>query len=185
MINHVGTKDIETKRLFLRKFKMEDAKQMFNNWASNPENTTYMSWQAHKSVDETKGIISKWIFEYEKDSTYNWCITLKDIKQPIGSIGVGKILDDIDCCEVGYVLSKNYWNKGIMTEALKGVLKYLFQKANFNRIQAIHNVKNPASGKVMAKSGMTYEGTLKQFAKNNVGELVDVSLYSILKSEFE
>ncbi len=86
-------------------------------------------------------------------------------------------------CEIGYIISKKEWNKGIMTEALKAVIKYLFDKVNFNRIQLRHMVDNPASGKVMLKCGMKYEGVLRQYGLKNTGERCDTTIYSILKGE--
>ena len=71
-----------------------------------------------------------------------------------------------------------------MTEAFSAIIPYLFD-VGFNRIQAEHAVKNPASGRVMQKCGLTYEGTLRQFFRATSGELLDISYYSILREEFE
>lgn len=118
MLNHIGTNDITTFRLLLRKFKIEDSKEVFENWANNPENVKYLSWKAHETIDETKEIVAKWVNEYNNKKVYRWCITLKDIGEVIGGIDVVDLIEKIDCCEMGYVLSKKFWNKGIMTEAL-------------------------------------------------------------------
>lgn len=185
MSTHVGTQKIETERLTLRRFKVEDAENMFKNWASDPENVKHLSWSAHKNIEETKNILNEWIASYENKKSYNWAITLKETDEIIGGIDVILLLEHIDCCEIGYVLSKKYWNQGIMTEALKAVQNYLFEKANFNRIQARHDVDNPASGKVMIKAGMKFEGVLRQSDKKNTGELCDTAVYSVLKSDFK
>lgn len=58
----------------------------------------------------------------------------------VGSISVVEISNTMERCEVGYCLSKSYWNQGIMTESLKAIIKYLFNEIGFNRIQAIHNI---------------------------------------------
>lgn len=185
MLTHVGTKEIETERLILRRFKIEDAKDMFKNWASDPENVKYLSWNAHKNIEETKNILKEWIASYENKNSYHWAITLKETSEIIGGIDVILLLEHIDCCEIGYVLSKKYWNQRIMTEALESVENYLFQKANFNRIQARHDVDNVASGKVMVKAGMKFEGVLRQSDKKNTGKWCDTAIYSVLKSEFK
>ena len=62
------TKTLESTRLILRKFKIEDAAGMYNNWASDPECCKFLSWDIHKSVEETKSIIQSWINEYDNGS---------------------------------------------------------------------------------------------------------------------
>ena len=70
-----------------------------------------------------------------------------------------------------------------MTEAFSAVIPYLFE-VGFNRITAAHAVENPASGRVMQKCGLTYEGTFRQFFRATSGELLDISFYAVLKEEF-
>lgn len=183
MLNHIGTQNIETERLLLRKFKISDAHQMFNNWAKDSENVKYLSWQAHKNIDETLKILNKWLSEYKNKNSYRWCITLKNNDNVIGDISVIDLLEKNACCEIGYVLSKRYWNRGIMTEALRAVIKYLFENVGLNRIQLKHMIDNPASGKVMIKCGMQFEGVLRKYDIKNSGEYCDCAIYSILKNE--
>ena len=185
MLNHIGTNDIKTERLLLRKFRLEDAEEMFENWAKDPENVKFLEWNAHKDANETRSIIKMWNEEYKSKKTYNWCITINDTNEIIGNITVVKFFEDIDCAEIGYVISKKHWNKGIMTEALGGVIKYLFCKVGVNRIQLKHDVDNLASGKVMIKNGLKKEGFLREAYRNNKGRLRDMAIYSILKSEFK
>ena len=78
MLNHIGTNNITTSRLLLRKFKTEDSKEVFENWAKNPQNVKYLSWKAHETIEETKEIVAKWVNEYNNKKVYRWCITLKD-----------------------------------------------------------------------------------------------------------
>lgn len=183
MLKHVGTEKIETKDLILRKFKIDDAEEMFNNWAKDPDNVKFLSWQAHKNIDITKKVLSEWVESYKKDETYRWGIVLKENGQLIGGIDMVLLFDNIDCCEIGYVLSKKYWNRGLMTEALKSVINYLFKKANFNRIQLRHHVDNEASGRVMQKAGLQFEGILREADKTNTGQFCDTAIYSILKRD--
>ena len=184
MLNHIGTKNIKTQRLFLRKFKSEDAEQIFNNWAKDPQNLKYVSWKAHKCIEDTRKVLDMWLKEYENQNCYRWCITSKTTDEVIGGIDIIALYENIDFAEVGYVLCKKYWNKGIMTEALKAVINYLFKNVKFHRIQARHDTNNPASGRVMIKSGMRYEGILREADKTNLDEWCDVAIYSILQSDF-
>lgn len=158
---------------------------MFNNWAGDSENTKYLTWQAHKDVNETKSILNAWIKQYKNKDYYQWAIVLKDTKKLVGNIGVVEYDDSIRCCTIGYVLSKECWNQGIMTEALTAVINHLFQNDLFNRIQSYHDYENPASGKVMIKSGMKFEGILRQADKNITNNPCDKVMYSILKSDWQ
>ncbi|KXT71728.1 acetyltransferase, GNAT family [Streptococcus gordonii] len=92
--------------------------------------------------------------------------------------------DTVNACEVGYILSKDYWGQGLMTEALKAVLNYLLQDAGFNRVTARFVTANPASGRVMSKAGMSYEGTFRQVVFHK-GQVKDFSVYGILTSDLE
>ena len=185
MLHHVGTQMIETPRLILRRFKIEDAEQMYGNWANDPVVTKYLSWSTHKNVLETEEIIGSWVSEYENENYYHWCITLKNTGESIGDIGAVKMFEDQECCEIGYVLSRRLWSKGIMTEALHAVLKYLFEKVGFHRVQLRHDANNIASGKVMLKNGLQREGVLRECEKSPQGNWRDMVIYSILDREFK
>lgn len=185
MLNHKGTKIIETERLILRPYRSSDAEPMFKNWASDREVTKYLTWNAHRSVSETEAVINKWLAEYNELSRYNWVIVLKELGEPVGSIDVTRIYDNTGAADIGYCLGRQWWNRGIMTEAFKAVIKYLFEEIGFLQIRAEHAAPNAASGKVMQKCGLTYEGTLRRFYRATSGELLDICCYSILREEFD
>src|SRR5690554_324686 len=180
MVKHKGTEMLETERLILRRFTIDDADAMFNNWANDPEVTKYLTWLPHGKVDITRNLLESWIKEYEDLEKYNWTIVLKNIGKPIGSISVVEASNIWERAEIGYCMGKKYWNQGIMTESLKAVVNYLITQIGFKRIQATHHVDNPASGKVMLKTGMKYEGRLRKYIKNNQGQFVDCDMYAIL-----
>jgi len=183
-MENTGTIIIETNRLLLRPFINEDYENMFYNWANDSEVTKYLSWKAHKSTLETKALVEMWVKEYANLNFYQWVIELKDTKEIIGTISIVKENNKVFEKELGYCIGKKYWNNGYVTEAGLAVLDHLFNTINCNRIVASFNIANPASGKVMQKLGMTYEGTLRQSDLNNDGELIDMVQYAILKEEF-
>ena len=76
-----------------------------------------------------------------------------------------------------------YWKQGYCTEAARAVLRYGFETRGLNRIGARHLARNPASGRVMQKLGMHYEGTRRQHVLK-WGVFEDIVLYAILKSEY-
>lgn len=183
MLNHIGTRKIETERLILRAFTINDVDAVFDNWANDDDICKYMRWTKHKSKEETKKIVSKWIDSYREKSHYRWAIVLKKSDEPMGAIGLFVVNENDLCGDVGYYVSKKYWGQGIMTEALKAVLAFAFDTVGFNRIETCHSVNNPASGRVMQKCGMTFEGLARQKYKSNCG-FEDSNMYSILKEDF-
>lgn len=182
-MKHLGTVELESDRLILRRCTVLDAYEMYNNWASSPNVTKYLSWETNKNVNESRDILRSWSFNYVKQNFYQWMIVLKETSQVIGTIGVVNQKGELGYVEIGYCIGEPWWNKGIMTEAFKRVIKFFFEDVQVNRIEARHDIKNPGSGKVMEKSGLKYEGTLRQVAKNNSG-LCDLAVYSILAKEY-
>ncbi|GAA0116655.1 GNAT family N-acetyltransferase [Clostridium senegalense] len=183
-MKHKGTVLLETDRLILRKFEYRDSIDMFKNWGSDDKVTKYLSWQTHRDIKDSEEIVNLWISKYEDISDYNWVIELKDINEAIGNISIVKLEDTNEACEIGYCISSQYWNRGITTEAFKAIIKYLFEEVGMNRICAKHDIDNVASGKVMQKCGMTYEGTLREVQIRN-NRYSSLAVYSILKREWK
>ena len=181
-MNHCGTCTIETKRLLLREFMVEDAEAMFQNWASDKEVTKFLTWPAYTSLDTAIHILNEWTASYEKPDFYQWAIVPKNLNEPIGSISVVSINEKTQMAEIGYCIGRPWWNRGITSEALSAVINFMFDQVGANRVQAKHDVNNPHSGLVMKKCGMKYEGTLRSAAVNNQG-VCDVSIYALLKSD--
>lgn len=184
MLSHKGTKKLETDRLILRKFNFDDAEDMFYNWASDSDVTLALSWQAHSNIKITKKVLDRWIKCYDNLESYKWAIVIKDDGNLIGNISLINVDNRLEKCEIGYCISKPYWNRGIVTEAFKAIIDFSFKEIGFNRIGGRHQVGNAASGKVMEKCGLQYEGCLRQISKNNIGEFVDCRYYSILKQDY-
>ena len=183
MLTHKGTQIIETERLILRPFTMDDAPAMYRNWASDPEVTKHITWPTHASVEISKMVLTDWTSHYGEPDFYNWAIVLKENgPEPIGNISVVHVKDSTLCATMGYCMSRAHWRKGIMAEALTALIAFLFDEVGFNRIEADHDIENPASGRVMQKSGMTFEGTSRQGGHNNRG-IIDLCHWAILKSD--
>lgn len=183
MLTHKGTQILYTDRLILRKFTVEDAEDMYSNWANDEKVTRFLSWQPHESVDETRQMLEGWVGAYDNIKTYNWVIEYD--KKAIGNISVVKLSDKCEYAELGYVLGYDYWNKGIMSEASRAVIEFLFSEIGVNRVGISHATENPGSGKVAQKCGMTYEGTKREFFKTSTGKFVDIAEYGILSHEWK
>lgn len=182
-MKHCGTQRIETDRLILRRYVIEDADAMYKNWAFDSEVTKFLTWQPHSSVEVSRGIIENWLKEYSDEKYYQWAIVLKDNgNEPIGGISVVQMNEDISMVHIGYCLGRAWWRRGIMSEALKAVMDFMFDTVEVNRVEARHDPRNPNSGKVMQKCGMKYEGTLRSADRNNQG-ICDACYYALLRSE--
>lgn len=180
----LGSKTLETQRLILRKIRTEDATIAFNNWCNSDRVDKYVLWKKHPSVETTIKQYEKWIEEYNDEKTFRWIVELKDNHDLIGTIDVSPRFIKYGSCEIGYCYSDKYWNNGYATEALKEVIKYLFEECEAELINAEFMENNPASGKVMEKAGMKYEGRLRSrvIDKNNIRN--DLVNYSITRDEY-
>ena len=181
-MEHHGTIEITTERLTLRPFRAEDAAAMYANWANDPEVTRFLAWPTHSSVEISQLVCDDWVSHYVQNDYYQWAIVLNEIGLPIGSIAVVHQDDKTAKAEIGYCIGRSWWHRGIVTEAMKAVMDYLFDSEGYQRIEARHDPRNPHSGAVMRKVGMQFEGTHRQSDWNNQG-LCDASWYALLKSE--
>jgi len=183
-MNAAGTRTLETHRLVLRPFRAEDAEDMFANWASDPEVTKHLTWPAHGSVEVTRAVLADWIPRYADGKYFQWAMELKETGKAVGSIAVVQLDEKTEAAEIGYCMGRAWWGRGLMPEALRAVMDYLFDTVGLNRVCARHATGNPNSGRVMAKAGMRKEGVLRGAGFDNQG-VNDEAVYALLKSDRE
>ncbi len=172
---------LKTQRLLLRKIQLNDAEDMFE-YACDPEFAKYTIWTAHQSLEHSKRFVNKIIEFYNTHQLTVWGIVDTNGKF-IGTCGFGD-LQLIDAkAELGYALSRKYWGKGYMTEAVTAVINFGFSNMPLNRIEARCEPENIASARVLEKIGMKYEGLLRQHIYSK-GTYHDLKMYSILKQEW-
>lgn len=184
IMEHKGTVTIETERLILRRFTTDDAEAAFKNWTSSDTVTKYLRWQAHKDITVTRDYINFNLDNYDKTDYYNWAIELKELGEPIGTIGAVALNEFACSVEIGYCIGEKWWRHGYTSEALAAVMKFFFEEVGANRVYSEHDVNNPNSGKVMLKCGLKYEGTLRQGDRNNTG-FCDTAIYGLIREEYE
>ena len=186
-MTHKGTERLETERLILRRFVLEDLEQIYYNCWSDPEVwkwTNYAPMPHIGDVQNAANMFTKnWLDAYERPDRYSWAIQLKSTGEVIGRYFGMHPDDRVSQVELAYEIGRNWWNQGYMTEATKKVIDFFLRDVGFNRVYAIHASANPASGRVMQKSGMVYEGTLRQAHKCNNG-IFDEVRYSILAEDY-
>ena len=173
---------IETDRLLLRRLEMGAAQVIFD-YGRDPEVARHVLWDAYESVSECRSYIRSMQRRYRMGDPASWGIVLKATGRVVGTIGYMWHQEDHSSVEVGYSLARTLWNRGLMTEALRAVIAYSFDELHLNRVEAQHELTNPASGEVMKKCGMLREGTLRQRLRNK-GRYVDVALYAILRDDY-
>jgi ribosomal-protein-alanine N-acetyltransferase len=172
----------ETERLILRKLEMSDAKQYFE-FATDPVVSVETLWDRHIAVDDTIHYLQKVMHKFESKQAIRWGIINKLNNNLIGRTGLISIDSVHEKAEIGYALSSEYWNQGIITEATRIIIQYSFLEVGINRIEARCNFNNTGSYRVLEKLGMTCEGTLRSQLKIK-GKFIDQRMYSVLRSDY-
>ena len=178
-----GPPRLNTRRLALRGLRLDDAAriQELAGDRAIAENTLLIP---HPYED---GMAERWIREQKERCREGrgvaFAIVPRRAKLLIGVIGLGFAAQH-SRAELGYWIGKRYWNRGYATEAAEAVLRYGFETLGLNRICAFHFGRNPASGRVLEKVGMTYEGTRRQHVLK-WGRFEDLAGYGMLRTEFE
>ena len=182
---------LETGDLILRRPRMKDAADIYA-YASDERVARYVLWEPHRSLAETRSCLRDLIRRARAGYPSSWVITLKNSPgrdvpsgpdgRVIGTIGFIWYSAENSSAEIGYSLSADYWNRGYATQALQAVSAEAFRSLPLNRLEAQHDLRNPASGRVMEKSGFRREGILRSRVFNK-GEYADVALYSLLRSD--
>ncbi len=170
-----------TARLVLRPFTLSDApvvKELAGEWEI-AETTANIPHPYEEGMAEVW--ISTHQESFDKGEAVTFAITLRTDARLVGAIGL-RIIKAHRLAEMGYWVGRPYWNQGYCTEAAQAVLRYGFEVLDLNRVQARHMTHNPASGRVMQKLGMKYEGTLRQ-SLFRWGKFRDAAIYSILRDE--
>ena len=174
---------IETERLILRKLTMRDASDMFR-YCQDKEVARHVLWEAHTSILETRAYIRYNLYQYRSGEPASWGIVLRETNRVVGTIGYMSYNADNSTVEIGYSLAREQWGKGLMTEALLAVIGETFRTLKVHRIEAMHFTDNPASGRVMAKCGMTHEGHMRERICCK-GVFRDVEMWGILRKDWE
>lgn len=174
---------VETPRLLLRPLTMKDAPDM-NAYASDPEVARHVLWDAHRSMSDTRAYLRFILGQYRSASPSSWGIILKETGRMVGTIGFMQYSPTDSLVEVGYSLARALWGQGLMTEALTAVLGQCFDVLRLHRVEAMHFVDNPQSGRVMEKCGMTHEGRLRGRVYNK-GTFQDVEMWGILRRDWQ
>lgn len=153
---------IDTFRLILRPWRESDIED-FYAYASVPGVGEMAGWPHHNNIEESQRILR--MFMVEKKTL---AIVYRKTGKVIGSLGIEPCRDDPDMPErwkgreLGYVLNRNYWGRGLMPEAVQAVIDYCFRALNYDYLECAHFVHNQQSRRVIEKCGFRYIGEVKQ-----------------------
>lgn len=152
---------LTTNRLHLRQIQSEDADALFETF-SDEEAMQFYGHEPHRSVDETRRSIEQTRTRYARREAIRWVITLKGENRAIGSCSFHHFDAGFHRAETGYELHRAFWRQGLMLEAMIAVLTYGFTDLGLHRVEAIIDIANEPSKKLLLKLGFTYEGNLRQ-----------------------
>lgn len=173
-------KRLETERLILRDFQESDAEGLFA-YAQNPKIGPAAGWAPHKTLEESQYFVRMFI---QADDV--WALEDKVSGKLAGSLGLHH--DDKRSIPtarmIGYVLAEEFWGRGLMPEAVRAVLRYVFTEMALDIVSVNHFPSNTQSKRVIEKCGFRYEGTLRMAARKFNGELTDHVCYSMTRREY-
>ena len=175
---------LETERLILRPLTIEDALDVFQ-FCSNPNMTRYTLWDTHRTIDDSLVFINDYpLTRYPSRVPDPLGIVQKldPAQSVIGTVGCFWVSKKDAVMEIGYNLAEPLWGQGIIVEAARCLIGWVFDNYPVERLQARVLFGNTASGRVARKLGMTYEGTQRS-ALSVRGKATDVSYYSLLRGE--
>lgn len=172
---------IVTSRLVLRPLSEGDAPDVFA-YAADAEMTRYLLWDAHQSIDDSLVFLRHVAGRYALGEPYDWGIEWNG--RVIGTIGLFDRRISAERAEVGFALGRAYWRQGFMRESLTAILDHAFCDLALRRVVARTHVQNQGSRALLASTGFTQEGTLRQdiYAK---GLFWDVAYFGLLVGEFK
>lgn len=145
-----GTAELWTQRLALRRYRLQDADNLYHFLGKDPAMYQYSGWNPYATLEMAQQTVRRFIDNYEEEHFYGWAIDFEEVL--IGTIGAydyenGRI-------EVGFSIVRNCWGQGYATEALKEVLWYLTQNEHIPCVTAWCAEKNTGSRRVLEKAGM-------------------------------
>lgn len=154
--------DFSTARLHLRKPRLEDARLIFDIYASDPEIPRFASWKAHTKASQTRAFLQSCLADWSDRTAYPYVIEL--LSDPAGPVGMIHMHAHPHRMGFGYVIARKFWNNGYASEALCRLVDWSLEQKHIFRASALCDVDNGASARVMEKAGMSFEGILRRYS---------------------
>lgn len=177
---------IKKNRFILRDISTKDYQDLFE-FGSDMENTRFVTWGPYNTVDEAYNSINMIIIDrISQGLPVGYAIVDPKLDKMIGMIDYHSYYENENCGEIGFILNKHYWNKGIISEALKEMIKLGFSYLNFSKILIGHIDINLACKRVIEKSDFKYEYTkFNAVVDKETKETRNIIYYSMYKEDYE
>lgn len=174
---------LETERLRLRHPRKEDVDELFVVF-SDPAAMCYWSHEPWTDLEVAQKYLADINSGFEERTLFQWAITFAEEDRLIGTVTLLNWDKTNRHVEVGFMLSRKRWGKGLATEAVRAVLHFAFEHMNVHRVEAELDPRNEASARLLERLGFKYEGLLRErwFLYN---EWSDSALYGLLRREFD
>lgn len=172
-----------TRRLRLRRPRLEDAEAAFESYASDAEITRYLTWNAHTSPSQTREHFQQVIDAWDLRMGHRaWLMERQADGALLGTIGCTVYFHRV---EIGFALGSRFWGQGYMPEALTRVCEAAFDDERIFRVQALCDEENARSSRVMEKAGMKLEGRLRNYGyhPNRSDVPRDCLMYSLVRGD--
>ena len=174
---------LESERLLLRPIKESDADDIFEIF-SDKEVMKYYDLLPFSSINDAVNQVGIFRECLSEKTMIRWGIELKESNKLIGTCGFFAFSEESLKAEMGYELNSKYWNKGVMSEALKMIMDFIFKETDINRIEAYVEPMNTSSLKLLESLGFTKEGLLRQYELCR-GQLIDITIWGLLRSDLK
>ncbi len=174
--------ELDTPRLRLRRPCVTDAEEVYRTYACDREVSRFVLFRPDQTLQDVRHFLEMAAQAWEKGTAATWAMTLKSSGELIGMVDLRLEVE----ANLGYVLARKYWNRGLTTEAVRAVVACAFHQGDIQRVWAVCEVNNTASARVMEKAGMICEGKLVRYLVfPNLGEEPrDVYRYGIAREEW-
>ena len=177
----MSTELFETERLLCRPFRMEDAEDMLEYWAFDPDIQLEYGEPVYTDIQQVRGLLNDYISGSK--SKYRWAVVEKASGRNIGQIALCKVWEDCRTAEIEYCIGKSFWGNGYAGEVLASLIRYAFENTDFERLEAYHRAENTKSGRVLEKSVMHKTDTVQRFVREGTAPSGEVC-YCIEKYEY-
>jgi RimJ/RimL family protein N-acetyltransferase len=175
--------ELLSRRLRVRRPRLDDAEQAFESYASDATITRYLTWTAHTSPAQTREQLQQWIDAWDLQMGHRvWLVQRRDDGVILGTVGFSSWFHRI---EVGFALGRPFWARGYMPEALAEVCRAAFADSRIFRVQALCDEENRRSARVLEKVGMQYEGRLRSYGyhPNRSDVPRDCLMYALVRGD--
>lgn len=176
------SREMTSERLFFRPLRVSDAPAVFDSYAADPEVVRYLTWRPYRSAKQVESFLKEAEQFWEQKTRFPWLLLHLKTGELIGTI---EMRPNGQSAELGFLIARPHWGQGYGTEAVKTVLEECFSDEQIHRVQALCDIENIGSAKVLAKAGMVHEGTLRSVGihPNRSTELRDAHMYSTIRRD--